>query len=66
MLTFIAILFFVVGFLNIFAKDLMWNLTSVGGPLEGLPTEHNASWDRWATLCGVLSIIVGLVFWFYA
>ena len=66
MLTFIAVLFFIVGLLNIFAKDLMWNLTSIGGPLDGVPAEHNATWDRWATACGVVAVVIGLVFWYYA
>jgi len=66
MLTFIAILFFIIGFFNIFAKDVMWSLTSIGGPLEGLPAEHNESWDRWSTVCGIIAILIGLVFWFYA
>ena len=47
MLTFIAILFFVVGLLNIFAKDLMWSLTSIGGPLDGSYAGPDKLKDVW-------------------
>ena len=66
MFTFIAILFFIIGFFNFFAKDVMWSLTSIGGPLEGLPAEHNESWDGWSTIRGIIAILIGLVFWVYA
>ena len=66
MLTFIAFVFFIIGFLNIFAKDLMWSLTTTGGPLEGLPNEQNASWNRWTTLVGVVAILIAVGFWYYS
>ncbi len=66
MFTFLAVLFFVVGLFNIFAKDLMWNLTSTGAPLDGLPANPNETAGLWSTVCGIIAIVIGLVFWFYA
>jgi hypothetical protein len=65
MITALAVALFIIGLLNLFYKDLVWQLTSIGGSLEGLPTERTPSWDLWMTLTGAAAIVLGLVFWWW-
>jgi hypothetical protein len=66
MLTFIAVALIVVGLFSLGAKDLMWELIAQGGPLQGLPAERGPAWERMMNLSGVLAVLLGLGFWWYA
>jgi hypothetical protein len=65
MLTAIAVVLFLIGLFNLFLKDLIWQFTSAGGPLEGLPAERTPAWDWWMNLSGAVALGLGLYFWFY-
>ena len=45
MITLFAVLFFVIGLLNLFYKDLVWELTATGSVIDGLPSERSTKWD---------------------
>jgi hypothetical protein len=63
MITLLAVLLFVVGLLNLFYKDLVWQLTASGSVIDGLPTQRNAQWDLFMNLVGVAALILGYYFW---
>lgn len=65
MMTAVAVLLFIVGLFNLFVKDLVWQLTSSGGSLEGLPDERTPAWDLWMNISGVAALLLGLYFWMY-
>jgi hypothetical protein len=65
MITALAVALLIVGLLNLFVKDLIWQLTSSGSVIEGLPSERTASWDLWMNIAGAAAIVLGLYFWFY-
>ena len=65
MMTAVAVALFVVAFFNLFVKDLMWQLTSTGSVIEGLPSERTPTWDLWMNVCGIAALVLGLYFWFY-
>jgi hypothetical protein len=64
-MTALAVALFIIGLLNLFYKDLVWQLTSIGGSLEGLSAERTPGWDLWMTLTGAVAIVLGLVFWWW-
>lgn len=66
MMTVLAVALLVVGLLNLFYKDLVWQLTSSGSVIDGLPAERTETWDLWMNIAGVAAILLGLYFWFYA
>ncbi len=63
MITLLAVLLFVVGLLNLFYKDLVWQLTASGTVIDGLPSERNEQWELWMNLVGVAALILGFYFW---
>ncbi len=63
MITLLAVLLFVVGLLNLFYKDLVWQLTASGTVIDGLPSERNEQWELWMNLVGVSALILGFYFW---
>lgn len=65
MMTAIAVALFIVGLINLFLKDLIWQLTFSGSVIEGLPPERNQQWDLWMNISGVAALLLGLYFWFY-
>lgn len=65
MMTAIAVALFIVGLINLFLKDLIWQLTFSGSVIEGLPAERNEQWDLWMNISGVAALLLGLFFWFY-
>ena len=62
MITLLAVLLFVVGLLNLFYKDLVWQLTASGTVIDGLPSERNEQWELWMNLVGVAALILGFYF----
>ena len=65
MMTALAVMLFLIGLLNLFVKDLVWQLTSFGGSLDGLPAERTPAWDLWMNISGAVALVLGLFFWFY-
>ncbi|RIK29654.1 MAG: hypothetical protein DCC55_37800 [Chloroflexi bacterium] len=65
MMTALAVALFIVGLINLFLKDLIWQLTFSGSVIEGLPAERNEQWDLWMNISGVAALLLGLFFWFY-
>lgn len=63
MFTYLAVAFFIIGLLNLWAKDLVWELTGSGSRIEGLPAERNASWDLWMNLSGAVAVVLGIICW---
>ena len=61
MLFFGGIFLLALGLLNIFGKDLMWEITLWGNSLKGLESERTSNWDTMTTIGGVVSVIFGLV-----
>jgi hypothetical protein len=65
MITALAVALIIVGLLNLFVKDLVWQLTSSGSVIEGLPAERTERWDLWMNIAGAAALVLGLYFWFY-
>jgi hypothetical protein len=65
MMTALAVALFIVGLINLFLKDLIWQLTFSGSVIEGLPAERNDQWDQWMNISGAAALLLGLFFWFY-
>lgn len=63
MMTLLAVLLFVVGLINLFLKDLAWQLTASGSVIDGLPAERNEQWDLWMNISGVAALLLGWYFW---
>jgi hypothetical protein len=51
-----------VGLLQIFARDLMWELTQWSNQIAGRASERTDTWDTWQIISGVLLILFGLGF----
>jgi hypothetical protein len=61
MLCFGSILFFIIGALSLFAKDIMWEITQWGNSLKGIESEHTPNWDTMTTIGGAVAVILGLI-----
>jgi hypothetical protein len=65
MMTALAVALLIVGLLNLFVKDLVWQLTGSGSVIEGLPAERNAQWDLWMNVAGWAALGLAFVFWYF-
>jgi hypothetical protein len=60
-LAFCVIVFFVgFGLLQLFARDLMWELTQRSNQIAGRASERTDTWDSWQQISGVLFILLGV------
>ncbi len=50
----------IIGLLNIFAKDFVWELTAFGNRLEGERSERTGTWNVGSTFTGIALIGVGI------
>lgn len=59
----ICVVLLVIGFglLQIFARDLMWELTHWNNQVAGRASERTDTWDSWQVVSGVICIFVGVV-----
>jgi hypothetical protein len=60
MMVFAGIFVIVVGILNIFAKDFVWELTAFGNRLDGKASERTDTWKIGTTLMGIGLVVVGV------
>ena len=65
MITVLAVALIVIGLINLYLKDLIWQLTFSGSVIDGLPPERNRSWDRWINIVGGVALAIGLYLWFF-
>lgn len=56
-----SIILLILGFLAVFAKDIIWELTVWQNQMKGLASERTDTWDTMTTIGGVISIILGLL-----
>jgi len=65
MTTALALALLILGLLNLFVKDFVWQLTASGSVIEGLPAERNAAWDLWMNIAGAAALVLAFVFWYF-
>ena len=56
----------VVGLVCLYAKDFVWELTERQNRNAGVASERTPQWEQSINISGVISIIVGVFFIFYA
>jgi hypothetical protein len=60
MMVLAGIFVIVVGILNIFAKDFVWELTAFGNRLDGKASERTDTWEIGTTLMGIGLVVAGV------
>lgn len=61
MLFLISSFLIIVGLLNVFAKDFVWERTKAANRAEGIASERTASWETMTTVSGIIFIIAGFI-----
>ena len=56
----LGILLVIIGIINIFGKDIAWELTSFQNRLEGERSERSGTWEVGSTIGGLIFAGVGL------
>ena len=60
-MAFVAVIMIIIGVLNVFARDLVWKLTSVSNGMEGVASQRTRAWDIRRIGAGLALALLGII-----